>query len=137
MSDSFGTKKPRPLDEGIAASLDVSEQPCYHEGCDARVLGYRMRVREAGQFVPGRLLLSSGARPKRAGNGAMLINSGHYNRSVLNPAIRVAHAGLRLRPNPPTPARVTQARTPKLRTLQWGDTCRTLHITTITRTLAI
>ena len=34
----------------------------------------------------------------------MLINSGQYNRSVLNPAIRVARAGLRLRPNPPTPA---------------------------------
>ena len=40
-------------------------------------------------------LLASDASPKRAGSGALLFNGGHYNRSVLNPAIRVARAGSR------------------------------------------
>ena len=89
------------------------EQPCYNEGCDTPDPGgNRRRVRKpASSHLVGFLLptsqnvlwpqwgrgsvaggLSSGASPKRAGTGVILFNGGHYNCSVLNPAIRVARA---------------------------------------------
>jgi hypothetical protein len=55
----------------------------------------RRRVRKpASSYLVG-FLLSSGASPKRAGDGALLFDSGQYNRSVLISAIRVARAGSR------------------------------------------
>jgi hypothetical protein len=57
---------------------------------------YRRRVQEPASSHLVGFLLSSGISPKVADSGALLFNSGHYIRSVLNPAIRVARAGSRL-----------------------------------------
>jgi hypothetical protein len=61
----------------------------------------------AGQLTPGRLFICLRRLPAFGPHrgvvprphqvaGGLLSNSGHYNRSVLNPAIRVARAGSRL-----------------------------------------
>ena len=57
---------------------------------------YRIRVRKpASSYLVG-LLFASGVNPLLASTGALLSNSGHYKRGVLNPAIRVARARSRL-----------------------------------------
>ena len=57
---------------------------------------YRRRVQEpASSYLVG-FLFASGVGPLWAGTGALLSNSGQYNRSVLNPAIRVARPRSRL-----------------------------------------
>ena len=56
----------------------------------------RRRVRKpASLHLVGSLLILR-YQPKRARSGALLFNGGHYNRSALNPAIRVARARRRL-----------------------------------------
>jgi hypothetical protein len=63
---------------------------------------YRIRVRKPASLHLVGFLFASGVGPLWAGTGVLLSNSGHYNRSVLNPAIRVARARSRLwgyRPN--------------------------------------
>jgi hypothetical protein len=65
----------------------------------------RRRVRKPTRCKLAGFLFSSGASPKRAAIGALLLDSGQYNRSVLISAIRVARAGSRLGATPRDPAR--------------------------------
>ena len=63
---------------------------------------YRRRVRKPASLHLVGFLFASGVGPLWAGTGALLSNSGQYNRSVLISAIRVARARSRLwgyRPN--------------------------------------
>ena len=69
-----------------------------------RILGLQETGSKAGQFAPGRLFICLRRRPTLAGTGALLFNSGQYNRSVLISAIRVARARSRLWGQPRDPA---------------------------------
>ena len=95
-------KKPRPLEEGTAASLDLWNSRATMRAAMPGSWDYRRRVRKPASSHLVGFLFASGVGPLWAGTGALLSNSGHYNRSVLNPAIRVARARSRLwgyRPN--------------------------------------
>ena len=89
LHDPQKQKKPRPLAKGTAASLDVWNSRATMRAAMPGSWDYRRRVRKPASSHLVGFIFASGIG-QGAGPGALFSNSGQYNRSVLNPAIRVA-----------------------------------------------
>ena len=99
-------KKPRTLDKGTAASLDAWNSRATTRAAMPRILGsignHPFGTGDGYESRPVHTWSAFYYPRGPTGAGALLFNSGQYNRSVLISAIRVARAGSRLwgyRPN--------------------------------------